>query len=176
MLFPGCPCCGACPECTHFSVDDFFEGATLSVSVNGVSVPASGASYIVTPPAAVRSTCFAITDSLKRARFTYDYNTASYTETGQDASGCWFVRVYAYLEMRLELSGNECTYRFFLKLSRDTGDCSDTGGAATWSLWQAGDNDCGFSIPEDCQIEALDWLSTLTVAASFSYPACQCPP
>lgn len=172
-------CCGTttqCPDCTHFSADDSFAGATLSVSVNGVSVPASGASYVVTPPASVRSTCFQISDTVKRARFTYDYDTASYTETGQDASGCWFIRVYAYLEMRLEFPGNECTYSFFLKLSRDTGDCSDTGGAATWSSWQAGGNDCAGGIPEDCQIEALDWLSTLTIAASFSYSACTCPP
>ena len=172
----GCGCSPGCPACTHFSADDYFDGATVSISVNGTSVPSSGTSYVVTPPAAVRSVCFQLSDSLKRARFIYDYDPAYMAVTDQDGSGCWFVRVYARLKMNLEFAGNACTFSFGLTVSRVTGECSDTGGSALVSSWEVIGNDCAGGVPEDCTIETLDWLSTLTVSASFAYAECECPP
>ena len=171
-----CTCVPGCPECTHYSADDFFEGATVSISVDGTSVPASGASYVVTPPSFVRLSCFNVGDTTKRGRFTYSYDPEYMTETDQDESGCWFVRVYAVLQMNLEFVGNECTFTFSLRVSRVTGECSDTGGSALASSWEVVGNDCAGGVPEDCVIETLDWLSTLSISASFSYSACECPP
>lgn len=177
----GCsPCCGPqnpCPECTHFSVTDFFDGSTVSITVDGTAVPASSSSPLIrTPPAIVRSACFLVSDTVRQARFWYEYLAGSFTEDVVDENGCNATQVYANLFMQLRFISGECTYTFKVVPYRTTGACSDTGGDAVVPSWVAVGSDCGGGIPEDCRIEALDWLSTLTVAASFSYSACECPP
>ncbi len=171
-----CGCGESCPECTHFSADDYLDGSTVSITVDGnaiSSVPTSSSSYTVTPPGIVTTTC-GMTGAIKRARFGYEYISGEFSED-DDTSGCFVRRVYAYLYARLEFSG-ECTYEFRLRVHRNTGECTDTGGTAVVGAWAAYQNTCGFAIPEDCVIDALDWLSTLSVSASFSYAACECPP
>jgi len=185
MLLGGgsnCQSCGCaldpCQECTHFSVDDYFTGATASFTLDGVAVPSvtdiSG--LVVTPPAVVRTACFAINDTVKRATFSYRYIPVEFSRVVYDSNGCLAYEVYATLFCRLCCSGGECTYSFRLNAARVTGSCSDTGGAATLSSWEVVGNNCAGGVPEDCAIETLDWLSTLSVAASFSYPECECPP
>jgi len=174
----GCGCSPGCPACTHFSADDFFDTSTVSITVNGnaiAPVPTSPASYTVTPPAIVRSVCFRPSDTIKRVRFGYEYIPGEFTED-DDTSGCWVRRVYATLYALLQFSGGECTYSFRKQVFRDTGECSDTGGSASQLAWQVNDTDCAGGVPEDCQIEMLDWLATLSVSASFTYADCECPP
>jgi hypothetical protein len=178
MLLPGCPCCGpTCPECTHYSASDSFTGATVSITLDGSSVPALGSTPITrTPSGLVVSACFLPSDTVKQARFTYEYIPAEFAEDVLDANNCDASRVFAYINVSLRFINGECTYRFRCKVSRVTGECSETGGAADVGSWYAVDSDCGGGIPEDCRIEMLDWLSTLSVSASFSYAACECPP
>jgi hypothetical protein len=108
-------------------------------------------------------------------RFGYEYIPGEFTED-DDTSGCWVRRVYATLFAFLQFSGGECTYSFRKKVFRDTGECSDTGGSASQLAWEVNGNDCAAGVPEDCRIEMLDWLATLSVSASFSYAVCECPP
>jgi hypothetical protein len=178
----GCsPCCGPqnpCPSCTHFTADDYFTGATASFTLDGVAVPSvtNITGLVITPPAIVRTACFAINDTFKRATFSYEYLPEEFLRNVFDANGCDAYAVYAKLYCKLCCSGGECTYTFSLEASRVTGECSDTGGAGVLSSWQVVGNNCAGGVPEDCAIETLDWLATLSVSASFSYAACECPP
>ena len=179
----GCsPCCAPpqdpCPECSHYSADDYFIGATASFTLDGVAVPpvTDISGLQVTPPAVVRTACFLVNDAVKLSFFSYQYIPYEYWQIIYGENDCISLGVYANLFCRLSAISGECTFTFALQATRTTGSCSDTGGPGVLSSWEAVGSDCNGGIPEDCVIETLDWLSTVTVSASFAYAECECPP
>ena len=174
----GCGCAPGCPECSHYSAGDYFIGATASFTLDGVAVPSvtdiSGLQ--ITPPAVVRTTCFLVSDTVKLSFFSYEYIPEEFVENAYDENDCLLLGVYANLFCRLSTINGECTFTFRLQATRTTGSCSDTGGPGVLSSWEVVGSDCAGGVPEDCAIETLDWLSTLSVSASFAYAECECPP
>ena len=180
----GCsPCCGPqnpCPECRHYTVDTYYETAEIAVTVNGSAVPswdpsvtAVPASYLyITPSGAVQSTCFSVGDTPKRARLFARYRPDEDAET-IDLNGCFTRRVFARLSVSFPESSFVLESTTVLIFQYDIGlNCSDTGGtgiAGEWSFDAA-------ALPEDCYIEYLDWLNSLTIEATFSWDPCECPP
>lgn len=46
----------------------------------------------------------------------------------------------------------------------------------TPEAWVFHDNDYGGEVSQDCLIESLEWLNSLTIVATMSYQPCECPP
>ena len=177
-----CGCDPPCPDCRHYIVDTFHSTLVATVTVDGYSVPvirddAEPEYTYFSIPGAIQSACFAPSDSPKRAGIYGWFNVGEYDD-GFEISGCYTRQLYLWLWVVLpesyyygpnnSLLSYKPTYTIAL-------NCTDTGGAATPpASWTTYGSD--ISPDEDCRIELLDWLNSLTIVTTFSFDACECPP
>jgi hypothetical protein len=118
----------------------------------------------------MQTTCFLPADTPKRVRFYAYYEPVGMVET-YDNNGCdtWraHVEIVAFMpESSYFENGWTCKPTYIM------GNCDDTGGVATQQSWYFS----GDFVTEDCLIDALDWLNSLTIEATFSWDPCECPP
>ena len=179
----GIPCgaCGCaanpCSECRQYTADTYYLSATASVTINGNAVPMfydiySSRSYFdLALPSYLQSACFLSGDSPKVARFHALYLPVAFVDN-YDNNGCYTYKTYLWIYASLYNSS------YFYNAARSIpsyimGNCDDTGGAATPGTWFYPDS---VYLPEDCRIDWLDWLNSLTVVTTFAWDACECPP
>jgi hypothetical protein len=171
-----CGCAPGCSECRHYIVDTWYETRAANLTINGASLAARNdffgtpVSIDVALSGAVQSTCFFISDSPKvlrvRAFFLLDEAVTV------DINGCFTTEVSIRIEASLHASSYENNFRttatYLIGLN-----CTDTGGTATQSsLWEFVEG----SVPEDCMIEAMEFLDSLDIVTTVSWDACECPP
>jgi hypothetical protein len=179
----GCQQCACvptpCQECRHYTIDTYYLTAAVTTTINGSNVPVwDGTTPAIpntflelTPNGAVQSTCFDFADSPKKVRFYVWYEPLEFSEE-YDNNGCPTWRAYAWIIAKLY----DSTYFENGARSIPTyvlGNCDDVGGTGTSPSWEPYNNT---SVPEDCEIEWLDWLNGLTIVTTFAWDACECPP
>jgi hypothetical protein len=177
----GCsPCCAPtdpCLECRQYTADTYYLSATASVTINGYAVPMfysfDGARTFLdlTLPSSIQSSCFEPSNSPKVARFHALYVPAGFVDVDY-STGCETWKTYLWIYASLHNSS------YFYNAARSIpsyimGNCDDTGGAAIPGTWFYPD---AVYLPEDCRIDWLDWLNSLTVVTTFAWDACECPP
>jgi len=181
MLLPGCPCCGTCPDCRHYTIGTWGDSVTATVTVNGLNVPVISPDdnpedywVYLNVPSTVESNCSQPPNMAYRAAFVAWFGR-DYRRT-VEVSGCVTDQIYLWIHVHLPDSGfyNE-RLRTFVPTYTIQLNCSDAGGTATPATSWTNDA-ASISVPEECLIPLLDWLSTLTVVTTFAFDPCECPP
>jgi len=189
----GCsPCCAPtdpCLECRHYNYETIYSTSTVTVTINGSSVPVWSDVSIPSPtwrslsaPSIIQSLCFQAANSPKVVRFhaVFDGNASSNSNISGgfediDIGGCNSLR--ASVVIHANLHDTTLSYNTSLRLTAYYDvpvNCTDTGGAGTLeSAWIQVES---IALSEDCLIEYHDFLDQLDISVSFSWDACECPP
>jgi len=195
----GCGCSAGCPECNHFDTDSCYNAdaragtprAVFLATVNGTNIPNSSPfSFTVTPPSSVYAACNSTVDPDCGAHpvnnpwlATFQYNQANVgrpfpdTDSGYTSPEgcvsceprqtvfCYIRDSFSDLEIR---KGRDIFYR--------TGACSDTGGTALLQSAFADRGQVYNPCSAGCNAAIISWLNSLSFSATFTMPACICPP
>ena len=196
MLLGGgssCQSCGckpdACPDCRHYNYETIYSTATVTVTIDGSSVPVWSDVSIPSPtwlsvsaPGVIQSFCFEAANSPKVVRFhaVFNGNASSNSNISGgfediDIDGCNSTR--ASVVIHANLHNTTLSFNTSLRLTANYDvpvNCTDIGGAGTLeSAWVQVDS---ITLSEDCLIEYYDFLNQLDISVSFSWDPCECPP
>jgi len=189
----GCsPCCAPtdpCPECRHYNYETIYSTSSVTVTINGSSVPVwpdlspVGRTRLeLAAPSIVQSLCFATANSPKLVRFyaVFDGNSSAIDNIAGgfedvDVNNCLSTRASVVIHANLHSTTLSSNTSLRLTAYYDVPlNCTDDGGTGTLEpSWIQMDS---MTLSEDCLIEYYDFLNQLDISVEFSWDPCECPP